>query len=238
MFSENLKQNDVILTFNYDTVLESSLSEINKNWNHGFDLEDSTDPSIPILKLHGSIDWWKKFRRCEFDNATKLYEITDLNRQGSINRENKNVGNYIADEPEYDEILYRVSGLDEAKRCFREFIDGTCKSDFVSPGIAGLGGYKPLSKLIGSGDVWRNANNALKAAEEIYIIGWSASIFDTMARFYFCSMLNQREKVPGRIVVVDPNVGDGNQYTPVFGNVTPVAEKLEDVNWDELLVNN
>jgi len=214
-FSYSLEQNDVVLTFNYDTILETSLSSFSEPWNHGFSIEDNSEASIPILKLHGSIDWWMKSDNDKFDHSTKLFERTEC-----------------------DEVLYRVSDLDEADRCFREFIDSTSTSDYARPGIAGLGAYKPLSKLAGSGEVWRNANFSLKYAKEVYIIGWSASTFDTMARFYFCSMLNQREEPPSRIVVIDPKVGDGSHYRPVFGDVTPVAKRVEDVNWNELLNHN
>lgn len=234
-FSENLEHDDVILTFNYDTILETSLSEINQNWHHGFDIEDATDASIPILKLHGSIDWWKKSREYPLDNAITLFEKTDVNRERSVEGKDIGVGYDDTDEPEYDEILYRVSDLDGTKRCFERFTGLATERSFAWPGLAGLGSNKSLHNLVGSGVIWKNANHTLKSAKEIYIVGWSASPFDTMARFYFCSMLYQRKIPPSRIVVVDPNVGDGENYKAVFGEVIPVDKRVEEVDWDELL---
>lgn len=227
-FSESLEQGDVVLTFNYDSILETSLSVINKCWNHGFTLENAVDSSIPILKLHGSIDWWQASHGHALDNAIKLFEKKDVIHQQNIDIADTG----IEQGYEFDEILYRVFDIGEVNKCFVEFIG---ENDFIKPGIAGLGSYKPLHKLVGSGVVWRNANFAIKSTKEIYIIGWSASPFDTMARFYFNSMLNQREIPPSRIVVVDPNVGDGENYKAVFGEVIPVEKRVEEVDWDELL---
>jgi hypothetical protein len=48
-----VREQDAILTFNYDTLVERALSELNISWEHGFE----QDMNIPIFKLHGSIDW-------------------------------------------------------------------------------------------------------------------------------------------------------------------------------------
>ena len=56
-FSKRLTRGDVIVTFNWDLLLERSLYELNKSywyfWRRSKDLQDV----IPILKPHGSINW-------------------------------------------------------------------------------------------------------------------------------------------------------------------------------------
>ena len=72
-FASRLMQTDVVLTFNWDTLLERVLSNQNKyhwhtSWGYGktvrhtFSTSERNIPSIPkkyprLLKLHGSINW-------------------------------------------------------------------------------------------------------------------------------------------------------------------------------------
>ena len=63
-FAKRLEPWDIVLTFNYDTLLEQTLDELSKPYTllPGWRLE--RDPSIfkkkhiDLLKLHGSIDWY------------------------------------------------------------------------------------------------------------------------------------------------------------------------------------
>ena len=63
---------DTILTFNYDTLLEQSLDDLNKPYSLTPEWWLETEPSelrfdcVDLLKLHGSIDWYD---RKYYDNA-------------------------------------------------------------------------------------------------------------------------------------------------------------------------
>ena len=67
-FSSRLIPLDTILTFNYDTLLEQSLDDLNKPYSHipewWLKREELGEPLtwryVDILKLHGSIDWYDK----------------------------------------------------------------------------------------------------------------------------------------------------------------------------------
>lgn len=62
---EDIKQNNSIITFNYDIELEKSLIRLNIPYNYGMKLVNYDYPdhnkdnpeSLPILKLHGSVNW-------------------------------------------------------------------------------------------------------------------------------------------------------------------------------------
>jgi hypothetical protein len=77
----------------------------------------------------------------------------------------------------------------------------------------------------------------LKEADEIYVIGFSMSAYDTMARFHFGSVIREREEKPGKVVVVEPRAAKlAETYLSVFGR--PIALKVtkaEDVDWAELM---
>jgi len=111
-----------------------------------------------------------------------------------------------------------------------------------SIGIAGLGLYKPLDRIPGSGQVWHNAGRALYQADKIYVVGFSLSPFDTMARLHFAGAMCERAKkknLPTTIVLIDPNASKLKaDFQSVFGadtSITPYQQRAEKVNWSELL---
>ena len=65
-FAKQLSPNDVVLTFNYDTLLEQVLDEIGKlytltpEWWLSRDLPESGQEYVDLLKLHGSVDWYDR----------------------------------------------------------------------------------------------------------------------------------------------------------------------------------
>lgn len=65
-FAARLTPNDMVLTFNYDTLLEQTLDDIGKpysltpEWWIEENSSDSETRYIDLLKLHGSIDWYDR----------------------------------------------------------------------------------------------------------------------------------------------------------------------------------
>ncbi|MCK4928592.1 MAG: SIR2 family protein [Methanosarcinales archaeon] len=57
-FAYFLKPNDVIITFNWDLNLEKALKKLNKKYVYY--LDNNVKERITILKLHGSINWFKR----------------------------------------------------------------------------------------------------------------------------------------------------------------------------------
>ncbi len=109
-------------------------------------------------------------------------------------------------------------------------------------GIVGLGHYKPLSKLPGSGEVWHNAGRALYQADEIHIIGFSLSPFDTMVRLHFAGVMCHRAEkgnLPQKIILIDPNACKlKSNFRSVFGQDTPIEtieKPAEKVDWSAVL---
>ena len=66
-FALRLSPNDVVLTFNYDTLLEQALDDIGKpytltpEWWLETDLVGWEPKFVDLLKLHGSIDWYDRY---------------------------------------------------------------------------------------------------------------------------------------------------------------------------------
>ncbi len=65
-FARHLTPDDVVLTFNYDTLLEQALDSVQKSytltpeWWLKRELPESGQEHVDLLKLHGSIDWYDK----------------------------------------------------------------------------------------------------------------------------------------------------------------------------------
>ena len=66
-FAQRLCPRDVVLTFNYDTLLEQALDDIGKPYTLTPEWWLKTDPGsfepkfVDLLKLHGSIDWYDRY---------------------------------------------------------------------------------------------------------------------------------------------------------------------------------
>jgi hypothetical protein len=55
--SPSTKAHQTLITFNYDLVLEDALKRLGTPWDYGFESTQPALGSVPILKLHGSINW-------------------------------------------------------------------------------------------------------------------------------------------------------------------------------------
>lgn len=231
-FSTHLNSDDVVLTFNYDTLLEKSLKQQNKKWYYGFEQEEGS--GVKILKMHGSINW-VMVRREQKDNFEYplLFEKRDKNVEDH--------GMQAPDETEYKIVLLRVPDESLAGRIENRDLQLGSKQYEIA--IAGLGRYKPLNELMGSGEIWNNALRALRYCEQIYIIGFSLSPFDTMAHLHFGGVMMRRSKekeigLP-QMTLIDPIAGElKSDFKKVFGcsaSIDVIEKKGEEVDWSTLL---
>jgi len=84
-FVKKLKPFDIVLSFNWDCLLEIALSNNSITFNHHFQFQDN----IMVAKLHGSINWdykkednlnldWKPIGLVEHLNKSEIYFSDDL----------------------------------------------------------------------------------------------------------------------------------------------------------------
>jgi len=230
--SKHLNSDDAVLTFNYDTLLENSLSQQKKPWHYGFKREKGT--GISIFKMHGSINWLvtQRGNSQNFQDTSLLFRKEDKNKQEG--------GERYEEEVEYDFELLRVP--DERLGSFIENRDLQRQATFYEIGVAGLGSYKPLHVLPGSGEVWFNAMKALQEAEEIYVVGFSLSPFDNMVRLHFGGVMcerNEKKDLPTKVTLVDPYAHQLQEnFRSVFGpdiSMKICKQKAEETEWVQLL---
>ena len=227
-----LRENDTVVTFNYDTLLEQTISQIEKSWQYGFKVEKGK--GTPILKMHGSINW----------AIVRRKQVNSFGYPLLFQKEDQNVGDDATkstSEIEYDYVLLKIPNDKLDNRIKNRDLQWSSKQYDI--GIAGLGRYKPLDRIPGSGQVWYKAGCALYQADEIYIVGFSLSRFDTMARLHFAGVMCEKAKnnLSTKIVLIDPNAPKlQDDFKSVFGfdkTITLYQQKAEEVKWSEVLGN-
>lgn len=227
-FAEHLRPGDVFITFNYDVLLERSLTELGIPWSHG--LDDHQEGMIPILKPHGSMDWIRQPRSGErsVQHTTRIFSKVDENRAQPDRPKQDWHG-----EDEYDWELHRFL---ELPRC-HEFIANRdiVQAEFAF-GLAGLGPSKAPSTIAGLGVVWKHARDALFNALDVTIIGFSFSPFDRLAVLEFGRVTGGRDQnafPPQPVRVVDPCGGEPllDRLGVVFDDPELIARNHEEIDW-------
>lgn len=76
-WADGVNAEDLVVTFNYDTLVERALSAVGRDWNHGF---SDQDVGLPVYKVHGSIDWIVAHRCEQFSELDLLFDKDNANR--------------------------------------------------------------------------------------------------------------------------------------------------------------
>lgn len=224
-WAETVNERDTVLTFNYDTLPERSLTNLGKPWNHGTEKEG--DAGIAICKLHGSIDWIVADRLENFSKLDKIFEKENANRS-------ENRTGHVED----DCCLWRCRDWDQLEKWIKSrHLQAPLKNGWLSyVGIAGLGAYKQLHQIPGLGQIWIHGMQALHAADVAIVVGFSMSDFDAMAQLQFAEVARARAESenPLKVVVVDPyfNSAARVRFQRVFRTVEFVEVAHESFDWE------
>ena len=185
-FAQRLCPDDVVLTFNYDTLLEQALDKIGKPYSLTPEWWLGTEPGeweprfVDLLKLHGSIDWYDRYY---LDTAMQWYA-----EQG---HEVPNRNPIFGPTPSVpSEPLARgrteVFGKNLVPRVFRvpnhekyfpmeERVGSHIVPFILPPAYDKLLGYDPIL------DLWENLHRTQDAYSSIVMIGYSMPPYDSYA---------------------------------------------------------
>ena len=180
-FGERVKTGDVVLTFNYDAALERVLLDLGK-WNPclGYGLGPITlasrageahrlwsGPSaVRVFHLHGSFGWYMNFSPSS-TRGTRISLSTDLLEGLGVAAEDVTwESNDARSNPSHvDPIIIYPS-------FFKEYDD-----------------WKTYGAVV---EVWRRAAKALRAADNIYIVGYSLPPGDSAALTFVVTNCDRR----------------------------------------------
>lgn len=186
-FAEQLMPSDWILTFNYDTLLESALAAIDKPFRlspnryktihpqHGYGELESSQEEVVVLKLHGSVDWFDKAPYDESmaavgdpDYVPKWYSHFAANNPYGIAPLLE--GPQMPDDPMWR--IYRMKGVSEYYS--RSFVP---QPPFIlAPSASKMLYFKPLKSL------WWGIGEGGGMNLGMVIIGYSLPPHDDHAR--------------------------------------------------------
>lgn len=126
-FAQNLKHTDVIITLNYDLILERSLEYVGKAYrlfpnrfksthDYGGTI-DSSKKEVVILKLHGSLDWFTNEDYLKTIESYKKQQFNQLPTDPIFNNNNKYQCVPLVDGPRTNddplEFVHRLKNIDK-----------------------------------------------------------------------------------------------------------------------------
>jgi len=198
-FAENLSVKDVVITLNYDVVLERALDHIGKPYRlfphryskigEGYNSVDDSREEVTILKLHGSLDW--------FSNKSYLHGLDAFEKQGVdgapndpiFNNNNKYGQHPLVDGPrnEDDPLLniYRLKNID---RFYANF-DPPAVPMILSPSHMKIVYANPFL------DFWWGWGRAGGMNLGVSIIGFSLPLHDEYLRICLYRMISNFQGV-------------------------------------------
>ena len=231
-FAKHLSPNDVVLTFNYDTLLEQSLDSIGKSYTLTPEwwLARSTPESVPehvdLLKLHGSIDWYD---RKYHDDTVRLYREEGY----SVPDRDPIFGpDSLVPTEALSKCETKAFGHNLLERVFRVpnhsryFPLGDHAYSSVVPFLLPLA----HDKLLGYDailDLWENLHRTLDSFSSVVVIGYSMPPYDSYAFEALCQLFVDyqeggdktswgQRRVPIQLVTLANSKKDSLKNMPFF----------------------
>jgi hypothetical protein len=174
MTAHRIREGDFVITFNYDMAIEHSLKQQGLwhiNDGYGFELGFSGLPpsKVKVLELHGSTNWWGPL----FDGMRGLFQAgpTSLPRRPVILFSQD--FEFLGYPPGSRDPQYRGDSRPAVQTAL--IIPTRHKRFYLETSFGRE--WEEFWK-----DLWNQAGHALKASEEIVIIGYSMPIADGDAR--------------------------------------------------------
>ncbi len=178
-FADQLHENDVIITFNWDLLLEITLLKIGKSYTYNWD----RNGSIKISKLHGSVNW-----RIGKPNLKTPFDIL----------------NWEPLHPEYDREeteIYQSQHLISKDFWEKDFPN-------ITPFLV-LPGYGKAYDVRFNTLTWYKPESIFSFTKDIYIIGLSLAADDFFIKSFFLANLpnimsfsNDKDR---KIIIITPD---------------------------------
>lgn len=187
-FCQKLRPKDVVLTFNYDTLLENTLEFLGVPYRlfphrlatvslmYSTIDSDAEENEILICKLHGSIDWYDKLPHIKDRKLASAHEIPWESRHPIFKDDSTVAHTQLIEGPCEDDnplqYVYRVRDLSQIADA--EFWQ--CSPLILSPSSSKILYANPIKSL------WRGLQEAGGLSFGIGIVGYSLPPYDEYAR--------------------------------------------------------
>lgn len=204
-FAAQLHKRDIVISFNWDGLLEVALRRLGKPYTYNFGENDS----IKLCKLHGSINW-------RLDEPNNLGEPVDTLGWESLKFTEGMLETEIFNSPVL--LDYRAWGT------YKPF--GEIQPFLVLPG------YGKAFDVRSNAALWYKPESVFSATHDVYIIGLSLAPDDFFIKSFFLSNLpfiDSYSDVAGRkICIINPDENCEKNYSFVIskGRATWLPEKF------------
>lgn len=160
-FANELHERDIVLSFNWDPLLERALELVGKEYTYKFE-----DKKIKLCKLHGSVNW-------------RLGEVRDFNKS-PVDLEWQSM-DYT--KGMMDVEMYYSSNLISRSEWFKPI-----RNPEIAPFLV-LPGYGKSFDVRANAVMWYKPEFAFAFTHDVYIIGLSLAPDDFFIRSYFLNTL-------------------------------------------------
>lgn len=203
-FVENLGENDAIISFNYDVLIDKILTDNKKCPDYGIDLDGYQKPNkfdklIPLLKLHGSLNW-RICPKCKKPRWIGYKHLLEMAGDDEISNK-------------VHELFFKfLTACPMHKRL-------TIEETFFIPPSWNKNDY------FYNKDLWKSASEKLKNADKIIFIGYSLPQTDIYFKYLLSSFARNAS-----VEVVDPNIENvAGRYLEIFKDkISFKAKRFED----------
>ena len=186
-----IKNTSAIITFNYDLAIDVALTS--QKIEYSYNLVDNTDLGIPLLKLHGSLNWHKT------DNE-------DIGYYGIEALIHDFRSKYFNDElTEKIEFKVITSPIPEKQKYIPFIIPPTWNKTMY---------HKSISS------VWQKAASCLNEARNIFVLGYSLPESDSFFRYLYALGTQGPSRIR-RFWVFNPDkLGTKERFKKLLGTQT------------------
>lgn len=183
-FAEQLNYGDVIITFNWDTLLEKAINKTGKRYTYKFDKDH-----IKICKLHGSINW----RLGSPNNLGQPINTLDWQPLGFANGSLSETEMYFSNPAlATDSIWDHYQPLGE-----------------LQPFLV-LPGHGKAFDVRANSTLWYKPEFYFASARDVFIIGLSLADDDHFVRSFFLHTLPSDQ---GNTVIINPDRKSRDNYS-------------------------
>ena len=212
-FADQLQPRDIVISFNWDGLLEAALESVGKPYTY----ERANEGAIVIAKLHGSVNWRLHEPR-RLDRSPPMLRWRQLDFGGDPTKPSM----YCAPELLNARAWTHIQPLSE-----------------VDPYLV-LPGYGKAFDVRANAPLWYKPEFAFAFTHDVYVIGLSLAHDDFFVRSFFLSnlpYLNDFTDVPDRkVVIINPSDDVYRDYDFVLktGSAEVWKEKFDIAHIDRI----
>lgn len=244
-FCEQLLPKDVVLTLNYDTLIEDTLDYLGKPYRLFPDRlkevrasssvidSDAEDQEILISKLHGSIDWYDKLPFLRDREHASQYEHPWESRH-PVFKDGSTISSSQLIEGPFDEedslqYVYRVTDLSQLTDA--QFWQ--CSPLILSPSSSKILYANPIKSL------WRGLQQAGGLNFGLGVVGYSLPPYDEYARQALYHLMRNYTEYEYDLEMMGLTKGPARilDYSPPGSSDWKIRKNYSFMNWDRTELN-